>query len=219
MIFLIPLSILLLAYCLLEFRAQSNPRFWTAAALLKVAVSLSIALLAWSFSFQKPGGPSPALLALGLSFAVPADYFLQFIDRDAKRYSAGIVFFSLMHLSLLTGFFWEYKVHMAEFVLFAFILICIFDVQKFQKWKITNQKVLLSFYTALVTLMAAKSLSVGMLNQGPDMLLTGLGGAFFLASDIILGIWEYTSKRPSLAVANRAVYFMGQIFFAYSLFL
>lgn len=216
---LIPLGAFLAVYCYLEYRAQIDPRFFQRATLCKVFLSLSIAVLAWWFCVSNKGDAFSVLLALGLSFAVPADYFLQFIDSDGKRYSMGIFCFSLMHLSLLAAFFYQYRLHLTEFILFVFVLFCVFDVQRFQKWKIQNQRVLLSVYTVLVTFMASKAMASGFLVQAPQAFLVALGGVCFLASDIILGIWEYHAKKPVLAAANRAVYFIGQLFFACSLFL
>lgn len=219
MLLWIPLILVLGVYCFFELKAGEKDWNWKIATMLKVILSFGIAGCAWAFCLKNPGGLFSVLMALGLTLAVPADYFLQYMNLEEKRYTAGILFFALMHISLLVAYFTSYGVHLLEFILFAVFIACVLAIEKICRWKIVALKNLLTAYTAVVALMAAKSISLGILNPSPSTMLIALAGACFLASDIILGFWGYRWKRPGVAVANRVVYFAGQILFAYSLFL
>ena len=208
----LPFALLLAAYCAQERKDRFRP-----ATILKVVLSASIALTAWVFAIQK-GAPAPQILmAAGLTLAVPADYFLQSIKTDGKRYEAGILCFSGMHICLLLSFVDRYGVHWLEFALFAAIMLALLLLQTLQKWDLGAQKLPLSVYTVLVGFMAAKAMAAGLTAPSAQTVLLAAGGLCFVASDMILGVWSYHDGKKIFVLLNRVVYFCGQLLFALSI--
>lgn len=208
----VPFVLLLAAYCVLEQKELFRP-----ATALKVVLSAFVAVVAWAYAAQR-SFPAPLLLmAVGLTLAVPADYFLQYIKLDGKRYEAGILCFAGMHICLLLSFVDRYGVRWLEFILFAVILLVLLLLQTLQKWDLGAQKLPLSVYTVLVGFMAAKAISAGLCAPAPQTLLAAAGGLCFLVSDMILGVWSYHDGRKLYVLLNRIVYFTGQLLFAFSI--
>ena len=89
---------LLAYYCILE----KQKRFWP-ATILKVIISayaagvcVYSAILLNNIVFY--------IFALGIVFAVPADFFLQYIKSDLTKYRIGISLFGAMHICLIISF-------------------------------------------------------------------------------------------------------------------
>jgi len=200
-------------YCLLE----KNENFKTATA-MKVALSTYVATLAIAFAFLSLNFFS-VLIALGLAFAVPADFFLQYIKTDLKKYRFGILFFGAMHVCLLIAFFMAYGISWVEFSIMAVMLIILTVFQKTEHWNLGPAKNQLSVYTILVVAMAAKSLSIGIWDPTPAHISLALGGLFFFISDLFLGIWDYYNDKFIFLALNRVIYFVGQLLIAQSLLL
>ena len=81
------------------------------------------------------------------------------------------------------------------------------------------ERLQLTAYTVLVTLMAAKSMSLLILEQTPFTVAVALGGLFFFVSDLFLGIWDYHIEKFAFLAANRIIYFAGQMALAFYLLL
>jgi len=208
-------TILLAYYILLEKQNKFVP-----ATTLKVIISaiasgvcVYAAILFNSYVFY--------IFALGMVFAVPADFFLQYIKSDLMKYRAGIFFFGLMHICLLASFYIIYPVTIIEFIIFTVFIGILLAFQIFGKWKIGEEKTQLSIYTVLVVLMAAKSISLYFTIPNPQtyVLMVALGGLFFFISDLFLGIWAYSkqSERFVFLALNRIIYFAGQLCLAFYL--
>ena len=204
--------VVLTVYCIQEGKNHFLP-----ATVWKVFLSAFIAAVGWFYAV-KAGFQTPlVLMAAGLTLAVPADYFLQYIIADGKKYDAGILCFSGMHICLLFSFVDRFGIHWQEFVLFAGILIVLLLLQTLQKWDLGEQKLPLSVYTVLVGFMAAKAISVGITAPSRQTLLLAAGGLCFVASDMILGVWRYHNEKTVFVLLNRIIYFCGQILFALSI--
>lgn len=208
----IPFALLLTVYCVQEGRA----RFWP-ATILKVTLSAFVAAVAWAFVMQKGWQAPLALMAAGLTCAVPADYFLQYIKTDGRRYEAGILCFSMMHICLLLSFAERFGVHWPEFALFIAIMLLLLLLQTRQKWDLGAQKLPLSVYTVLVGFMSAKAIAAGVAAPSLQTLLLAAGGLCFVSSDMILGVWSYHDGKMKYVLLNRIVYFIGQLLFAWSI--
>lgn len=204
--------LLLAAYCVMEGKGRFVP-----ATALKVTLSAAIAATAWVFTARYAFSGPLTLMAVGLTLAVPADYFLQYIKTDPKRYEAGILCFSGMHICLLFSFVDRFGIHWLEFALFAGIIAVLLLLQTLEKWDLGRQKLPLSVYTVLVGIMAAKAISVGIRFPAPQTLFLAAGGFLFVASDMILGVWDYHDGRKVFVLLNRIVYFCGQLMFAFSI--
>lgn len=214
MIFLwIPFLILLAIYCYQE----KLKKFWPATT-LKVILSAFAAITAVYAAVQLQTVFGYAL-ALGLICAVPADFFLQYIRSDLKKYRIGIFFFGAMHVCLLVGYYKTYGIHWAEFVIWVLMIVLLSIFQKFGKWDLGKVKYQLSAYTVLVTFMAAKSISIGITHISPATLILGIAGLCFYVSDLFLGIWGYYKDKYVYLALNRIIYFAGQLCFAFVLLL
>jgi len=161
------------------------------------------------------------IFALGLVFAVPADYFLQYIKTDLMKYRAGIFFFGLMHVCLIVSFYTIYTVSIYEFILFVIFVGILLAFQIIGKWKIGKEKAQLTLYTVLVIFMAAKAISLYITIPNPAVfvLMVSLGGLLFFVSDLFLGIWAYSKDKFIYLALNRIIYFAGQLCLAFYLFL
>jgi len=199
-------------YCYLE--KQDNFRY---ATIFKVLLSLFVAIVSWYGYFNIEGVSSLyILIPIGLSFAVPADYFLQYIKKSENLYRAGIISFGLMHISLLTAFFLLFGFHILEVIICAGFLIYLALIQKFQHWNdLGGVKLELSIYTVLVTLMGAKAISIFILNPTNATFFLALGGFFFFVSDFFLGEWGYRKEKYLYLFLNRSIYFIGQLALAF----
>jgi hypothetical protein len=196
---------LLTYYCVLEKRE----RFWP-ATILKVILSayaasvcVYAAILLGNYVFY--------IFAFGMVCAVPADYFLQYINSDLARYRFGIFFFGAMHLCLLISFYLVYSVSLYEFVIWALFIAVLLVLQIRGKWKMGKEKAQLTVYTVLVTFMAAKAVSLFIIAPSIFTFMASMGGLLFFLSDSFLGIWEYTSRKFLYLALNRTIYFAGQL--------
>jgi len=160
------------------------------------------------------------IFAIGLVFAVPADFFLQYIITDIKKYRAGILCFGLMHICLLVSFYLTYTIAIYEFIIFAILIGILLAFQILGKWKMGEEKNQLTIYTVFVVFMAAKAISIYITEPAGQLftLILAFGGLFFFISDLFLGIWAYSGNRRFLYLAlNRTIYFAGQLCLAFYL--
>ncbi|MCL2820820.1 MAG: lysoplasmalogenase [Oscillospiraceae bacterium] len=159
------------------------------------------------------------IFALGMIFAVPADYFLQYIKINLMKYRVGIFFFGLMHICLLVSFYILYPVSIVEFIIFTVFIGILLAFQLIGKWQIGEEKLQLTIYTVLVVLMASKAVSLFFTIPNPLLfiLFVSLGGLFFFVSDLFLGIWAYSKEKFVYLALNRIIYFTGQLCLAFYL--
>jgi len=206
MVWIFSYAILLIIYCFLE----KLDKFWP-ATILKVVLSalasgicVYAAILLNNYIFY--------IFALGMLFAVPADFFLQYIKLDLMKYRFGIFFFGLMHICLIISFFLIYPVSFVEFIIFIVFIGILLSFQIIGRWKIGEEKTQLSVYTVLVVLMASKAISLYFTipNPQPFILMVSLGGLLFFISDLFLGVWNYSKDNFIYLALNRIIYFAGQ---------
>ncbi len=209
----LPYLALLFFYCVLE----KQKRFWpaTLAKVVLSAMAAGCALAAASLLKETASW----LFALGLFFAVPADFFLQYIQLNLKKYRFGIFFFGAMHVCLLMSFYLQFPITVWEFVIWALLIGILLFFQTREKWKMGKEKGQLTAYTVLVTLMAAKAMSLVIAAPSAVTLAASLGGLCFFLSDIFLGIWDYYRDRFVFLALNRIIYFAGQLCLAFYLVL
>jgi hypothetical protein len=213
LIIIIIFILLLTCYCILEKRKLFYP-----ATSLKVILSAYIAVISLYAAIQMSNFVF-YIFALGLVFAVPADFFLQYIKSDLKLYRIGIFFFGAMHVCLLISFYLLWSITIYEFIIWFIFLAILLIFQKIQKWRMGKEKRQLTIYTVLVTFMAAKAVSLLIVEPSSFTLAVSLGGLFFFISDIFLGIWDYYEEKFVFLVINRIVYFVGQLSLAFYLLL
>ena len=204
---------LLAYYCVLEKQERFSPA--TALKVILSAYAAGVCLYAAirlnNYVFY--------IFSFGLICAVPADFFLQYIKTDLKKYRFGILFFGLMHLCLIISFYIIYAVTFYEFVIFALFIGILLTFQIVGKWKIGKEKTQLTIYTVFVVFMAAKAISLSFTIPNPAVFIwmLSLGGLFFFISDLFLGIWAYSTEKFVYLALNRIVYFAGQLFLAFYL--
>jgi len=203
---------LLTYYCILE--AQN--KFWP-ATILKLILSafaaglcVYAAIMLSNYVFY--------IFALGLLFAVPADYCLQYIKTNLTKYRVGITLFGLMHVCLLTSFYLTHRVSFFEFIIFAVFIAIVLAFQIIGKWEIGKEKAQINVYTVFVLFMSAKAISIFIATPAVHTAILAIGGLSFFISDVYLGIWAYSGKdtTPNL-VLNRTTYFAALLCFAFYL--
>jgi len=207
-------SALLTYYCILEKQEKFLPATISKVILSAFAAGVCI------YGAVKLNETAFYLFALGLVFAVPADFFLQYIDTDLKKYRAGILSFGLMHICLLISFYLIYSIAIYEFIIIAVFIGILLAFQLIGKWKMGPEKTQLTIYTVFVVFMAAKAISIFITEPSglAYTLILAFGGLFFFASDLFLGIWAYSGNKKFLFLAlNRTIYFAGQLCLAFYL--
>ncbi len=206
-------AVLLIVYCAYEKKDD----FKTATALKVILSAIASGLCFYAAIFLH--STVMYIFATGMLCAVPADYYLQFIKLDIKKYRIGIFFFGAMHFFILISYFMKWGVHYYEFVILVLLLAILLIFQNKQHWKMGPERAQLTVYTLFVALMAAKSMSLLFIEVTPYTIAAATGGLCFFASDVFLGVWNYYRDKFVFLAANRAIYFTGQMALAFYLVL
>ena len=202
---LIPFTICFLLY----IRQENLYRFRTATA-LKITLTMTLAvclIVALARDF------SPVLLAaaVGMLLCSGGDFYLQYIRRDVRKFTRGIILFGLGQVCNITALFLLAPYHWSGLAVLAALLALAVALKGIGRWDTSANEPWLTIYTVLVAMTAAKSLSVAIVLAGkPGGLLLGLGGLLFFLSDMVLGIWNYQKNHILLADLNWLLYFAGQ---------
>ena len=202
---LIPFTICFLLY----IRQENLYRFRTATA-LKITLTMTLAvclIVALARDF------SPVLLAaaVGMLLCSGGDFYLQYIRRDVRKFTWGIILFGLGQVCNITALFLLAPYHWSGLAVLAALLALAVALKGIGRWDTSANEPWLTIYTVLVAMTAAKSLSVAIVLAGkPGGLLLGLGGLLFFLSDMVLGIWNYRKNHILLADLNWLLYFAGQ---------
>lgn len=202
---LIPFTICFLLY----IRQENLYRFRTATA-LKITLTMTLAvclIVALARDF------SPVLLAaaVGMLLCSGGDFYLQYIRRDVRKFTRGIILFGLGQVCNITALFLLAPYHWSGLAVLAALLALAVALKDIGRWDTSANEPWLTIYTVLVAMTAAKSLSVAIVLAGkPGGLLLGLGGLLFFLSDMVLGIWNYRKNHILLADLNWLLYFAGQ---------
>ena len=202
---LIPFTICFLLY----IRQENLYRFRTATA-LKITLTMTLAvclIVALARDF------SPVLLAaaVGMLLCSGGDSYLQYIRRDVRKFTRGIILFGLGQVCNITALFLLAPYHWSGLAVLAALLALAVALKGIGRWDTSANEPWLTIYTVLVAMTAAKSLSVAIVLAGkPGGLLLGLGGLLFFLSDMVLGIWNYRKNHILLADLNWLLYFAGQ---------
>ena len=202
---LIPFTICFLLY----IRQENLYRFRTATA-LKITLTMTLAvclIVALARDF------SPVLLAaaVGMLLCIGGDFYLQYIRRDVRKFTRGIILFGLGQVCNITALFLLAPYHWSGLAVLAALLALAVALKGIGRWDTSANEPWLTIYTVLVAMTAAKSLSVAIVLAGkPGGLLLGLGGLLFFLSDMVLGIWNYRKNHILLADLNWLLYFAGQ---------
>ena len=202
---LIPFTICFLLY----IRQENLYRFRTATA-LKITLTMTLAvclIVALARDF------SPVLLAaaVGMLLCSGGDFYLQYIRRDVRKFTRGIILFGLGQVCNITALFLLAPYHWSGLAVLAALLALAVALKGIGRWDTSANEPWLTIYTVLVAMTAAKSLSVAIVRAGkPGGLLLGLGGLLFFLSDMVLGIWNYRKNHILLADLNWLLYFAGQ---------
>ena len=202
---LIPFTICFLLY----IRQENLYRFRTATA-LKITLTMTLAvclIVALARDF------SPVLLAaaVGMLLCSGGDFYLQYIRRDVRKFTRGIILFGLGQVCNITALFLLAPYHWSGLAVLAALLALAVAPKGIGRWDTSANEPWLTIYTVLVAMTAAKSLSVAIVLAGkPGGLLLGLGGLLFFLSDMVLGIWNYRKNHILLADLNWLLYFAGQ---------
>ena len=202
---LIPFTICFLLY----IRQENLYRFRTATA-LKITLTMTLAvclIVALARDF------SPVLLAaaVGMLLCSGGDFYLQYIRRDVRTFTRGIIVVGLGQVCNITALFLLAPYHWSGLAVLAALLALAVALKGIGRWDTSANEPWLTIYTVLVAMTAAKSLSVAIVLAGkPGGMLLGLGGLLFFLSDMVLGIWNYRKNHILLADLNWLLYFAGQ---------
>jgi len=161
------------------------------------------------------------LIVGGLGVAVVADYFLQYIKLDIRKFIAGILCFAITQVCFIIYMVVQYGIGWPEFAATIVILLLVLRLMNRQRWQLGRARAALSIYTVLLVFMACKSVAalftVG--HVSVSMLLMAVGGACFLLADLCLGTWNYHSGKRVHVNLNWIFYFAAIMLIASSNYL
>lgn len=187
-------------------------------------------IILWSLALP-PVPVGAALIVCGLFCALVGDYFLRFIQLDAKKFNCGVLFFAGAQAFFLASMFLVQGIDFVEFVIMAVLLVAALVLMKKQNWQLGKAQGPLTVYMVLLSLMMAKAVvtaivptaaspSGWMLPVGPwrvSYVLMASGAVLFWISDLLLGIWNYHSRKNAITAWNSITYFTGTFLIALSL--
>ena len=111
--------------------------FQRATGLKMTLSSIFCPIGAWGvFSWGAEVTAGVALILCGLICALAGDYFLRFIQLDAKKFNCGILFFAGAQAFFLASMFSVQGVDFVEFILTAVLLIAALILMKKQDWQL-----------------------------------------------------------------------------------
>lgn len=202
---LIPFTICFLLY----IRQENLYRFRTATALkITLTMTLAVCLIV---ALAREYSPVLLAAAVGMLLCSGGDFYLQYIRRDVRKFTRGIILFGLGQVCNITALFLLAPYHWSGLAVLAALLALAVALKGIGRWDTSANEPWLTIYTVLVAMTAAKSLSVAIVLAGnPGGLLLGLGGLLFFLSDMVLGIWNYRKNHILLADLNWLLYFAGQ---------
>lgn len=203
---LIPFSLLFCVYIFLE----DTYRFWLATA-AKLILTATLAACLWSKVLQGNFSPVKLLFAVGMTSAIVGDYFLQYIQKDNRKFVTGIFFFAATHLCYLPALHLLFPARWWHLISLAVCVGIVLVLKLGGHWDTSAADPWLSVYTVFVAATAAKGITMlfeGPLPAGGNVL--ALGCILFFLSDVVLGIWNYQKTHIALANLNWLFYFGGQ---------
>lgn len=157
------------------------------------------------------------ILVASLFAALGGDYFLQYIRLDNKKYRIGIGFFSVTQILLIVYLCLMNLIGWMEFVIMAGILLLVLTLMKKQNWKLGPEQKIVTVYTLLIAFMTAKAITGIFHEKTLGALVLAIGAALFMASDILLGVWNYHTNKRVHANLNWITYFSGMMLIAISI--
>ncbi len=157
-----------------------------------------------------------AAVIIALVLAFFGDYFLQYIKLDVKKFKIGISFFTATQIVLIAMMCILYRVGIAEFIVTVGVLLLVLLLMKKQNWKLGEEGKRLTAYTILLVFMASKAVVTFATEKSVGTLLFAIGAVLFLLSDMLLGIWNYSSGARKYANLNWITYFSGMMLIALS---
>lgn len=157
------------------------------------------------------------IVMISLFVAFAGDFFLQYIRLDIKKFKIGITCFSITQVLLIIAMGVIYSISWKEFVITAVALVLFLLLMKKQNWQLGEAQKILTIYTILISFMASKSVMVFVSDATQGTLLFMIGAILFLVSDLLLGIWNYSSNKRVHANLNWITYFSGLMLIALSI--
>lgn len=184
-------------------------------------------MLSWGVSVSA----GTVLILCGLVCALIGDYFLRFIELDAKKFNCGILFFAGTQAFFLASMVSAQGVDPVELILTLIPLAVALVLMKKQNWQLGKAQGPLTVYMILLSLMMVKAVFTAlvptaaapddwMLPVGPCLasyVLMAIGAILFWISDLLLGIWKYHSRKNAITAWNSITYFTGTFLIALSL--
>lgn len=203
---LIPFILLFCGYLFLE----NTYRFWAATA-VKLILTTTLAVCLWISAVQSHFSPIKLLFAIGMTSAIAGDYFLQYIQKDNRKFVIGILFFAATHLCYLPALHLLFGARWWHLLPFALFVGMVLALKLGGRWNTAAADPWLSVYTVLVAATAAKGFTMLLAPNHPaGVTLLAIGCLLFFFSDIVLGIWNYQKSHIALADINWILYFGGQ---------
>ena len=202
---LIPFAAVFCGYIVLE----DTYRFRAATA-VKLLLTTTLAVCLWVNVLQ--GYSLPKLLfALGMTSAIAGDFFLQYIQKDNRKFVIGIFFFAGTHLCYLPALFLLFSAQWWYLIPLAVCVGVVLTLKLGGRWDTAAVDPWLSIYTGLVSATAAKGFTLLLLPElATGGFLLAIGCILFYLSDVVLGIWNYQKSHIALADLNWLFYFAGQ---------
>ena len=202
---LIPFAAVFCGYIFLE----DTYRFRAATA-VKLLLTTTLAVCLW-VNVIRDYSPVKLLFALGMTYAIAGDFFLQYIQRDNRKFVVGIFFFAATHLCYLPALLMLFGTKWWHLIPLLVGIGIILTMKIVQHWDTTAADPWITLYTGLVSATGAKGFTMLLLPELPaGGAVLAIGCILFYLSDAVLGIWNYRKSHILLADLNWLLYFGGQ---------
>ena len=206
------------ALCFLLYIRQENQYRFRAATALKITLTMSLTLCL-AVALARRFSPVLLTAAVGMLLCAGGDFYLQYIRRDVRKFTKGIVLFGLGQLCNIAAQLQLAAFHWSAAAALAGLLTLAIALKGIGQWNTSANDPWLTIYTVLVATTAAKSLSTA-------IVLTGTAGGYPVGSrrtavlpvghgagDLELSKAPHPAGGPELAaVFCRAIYAVRRIY-------
>ena len=202
---LIPFTVVFCGYIVLE-----DTYCFRAATAVKLLLTTTLAVCLW-VNVQQGYSLPKLLFALGMTFAVAGDFFLQYIQKDNRKFVIGIFFFAATQVCDLAALHLLFSAQWWHLIPLVICVGVVLILKLGGQWDTAAADPWITLYTGLVSATAAKGFTLLLLPNLPaGGFLLAIGCILFYLSDTVLGIWNYQKSHIALADLNWLLYFGGQ---------
>ncbi len=168
------------------------------------------------YGYVQNKAPVDIILVIGLAFAMLGDLLLIFMEKR-KPFVAGVYSFACASITLTVYSVVKYTFAWWSLFIFALITTAVVIAQRKKVFSFGKNFVHLNIYTLCVALCGSLGISLLFCNLATPGILFGVGCFLYFVSDVLLGLYLFSIRKPAVDCANSLTYFPGMLLVALSL--